>query len=398
VWPAFSLAPSGRDFVTIDFRKLAMHKQREASIKPGQAALIITYGNTKQKQRPLDGDLVVLGHSPTCDISLISPEVAPVHCILQRTSDGWYLRDCSGGRHATRLNGRPVREEKLHDADVFQIGAFSFEVRLPLAHPTPHPGTTPVVDDRLAARIKYLQRSRQNLVRLALRLRRKARQANPLPPTLAELEQQAESLRGLQRDYQTLIAEYESRVNDLEQAEREVCDARVAFERECTERQERLDDAEKQLARRQEETEAQIKQCWDEFQQRCRQAEQRHAQWLQALPAEDAAAFASRELAGMLDQRSQELNHFARYLRRSRQQLVEQLAHERAAIAKERHELLRFHEEIRTAGLGRSASRRLAKLSSIRRAIAGTSPSAPGQELRSQPEINLMDLERSSVG
>lgn len=359
-----------------------MHKHREASIKPGQAALIVSYGNMTQKDHPLDGELVVLGRSPSCDISLVSPEVAPVHCILQRASEGWILRDCSGGRHATRLNGRPVREERLHDTDVFQISAFSFEMRLPSEHSTPQLGTTPVVDDRLSARIKYLQRSRRNLVRLAVRLRRKARQANPLPPTLAELEQQAERLRGLQREYQALIAEYESRLNDLEKAECEVCDERVAFERVCMERQARLDEAERDIAQRQQEMEAQLKQRWDEYQQLCRQAEPRHTQMLQEPPGEDAAGIGAQESAVLLDRRSQELNHFARYLNRCRQQL----SHERALIAQEHDELLRFHEAIRgacerTRG-GSRVSIRLAQIPSLREKISGSAPSAPGEQLR----------------
>jgi pSer/pThr/pTyr-binding forkhead associated (FHA) protein len=220
-----------------------MHKEREASLKPGQAALVITYGNTTRRYRPLENDLLVLGRAPNCDISLVSPEVAPIHCILQRRSDGWRIRDCCGGRHATRLNGRPIHEEVLHDCDVLQVGTFSFEMRLPSVRPTP------VLDDRLAARLKSLQRSRRNLVRLALRLRRKARRAEALPPTFAELEQQAECLRGLQRDYHTLVREYEVRLNQLERAERELCDARAAFEQECLERRIQLEKAEHDAAR-----------------------------------------------------------------------------------------------------------------------------------------------------
>ncbi|SRR5579883_664105 len=377
-----------------------MRKQREAAIKPGQAALVITYGNTTSKFHPLDGDLLVLGRSPTCDISLVSPEVALVHCVLQRTTEGWFLRDCCGGRHATRINGRPVRMEKLNDADIVQVGAFSFEMRLPLAHPTPIVGTTPVADERMLARIKYLQRSRRNLVRLALGLRRKARQAGPLPPTLAELEQQAESLRGLQRDYQRLIAEYESRMNDLEKAEREVCDEQVAFHRECTERQTRLDKAEHEMARRQEEMERQLQLRWDEFEKRCREAEQKHAQLLHAMPATNGTVAASCDVAAQLDRRSQELNCFARYLRRCRQEIHEQLSRERTQIAGERAELLRFHEEIRASGettVAGKVSGLLVHLPWIKQEIAGTSPSAPGAQLRDGPNLMAVDPERSTV-
>ncbi len=226
-----------------------MYREPEASIKPGQAALVVTYGNSMRRLHPLEGDLVMLGRAPSCDISLVSPEVSSIHCVLHRRSDGWHLRDCCGGRQATRLNGRVIREEKLHDCDVVQVGSFSFEMRLPCSRPTPVIGGTALADERLTARIRYLQRSRRNLVRLALRLRRKAHRANSLPPTFAELEQQAEALRRLLRDYQNLVKEYEGRLNQLERAERELCDARSTFEQECTEQQIRLEKAEHDMVR-----------------------------------------------------------------------------------------------------------------------------------------------------
>lgn len=319
------LAPFDRDIPKIEVRGFAMRKECEASIKPGQAGLIVTYGNTSRKHCPLDGDLVVLGRASTCDISMVSPEVAPVHCILQRGRDGWRIRDCCGGRLATRLNGRPIHEEGLHDTDVLQIGTFSFEVRLPCSRPTPVPGSTPFVDDRVASRLRQLQRSRRNLVRLALRLRHRSRRASPLPPTLAELEREAQCLRDLQRDYEALVKQYESRLGELEKAEREVCDERAALESECAERQTRLEQTEHEMARHQAEVETHLKHRLEECQQRCRQAEETHAKLLEALSASSGgAAAASQDWALVLDRRSQELNYFARHLRRCRQQKCEQ--------------------------------------------------------------------------
>jgi hypothetical protein len=355
-----------------------MRKEREEQYDPSQPALVVTYGNTTRKHRPLDRDVLVLGRAPSCDVSLVSPEVAPVHCLIHRIADGWCIRDCSGGRHATRVNGRTIHEEMLHDGDVVQIGTFTFEARLPAARPTPAPGCTPIVDDRVAARVKHLLRSRRNLVRLALRLRQRARRGNPVAPSLAELERQAECLRGLQRDYQTLLLEYESRLAEVEKAEREICDERAAFERECTERRTRLEKAEHEMARRQVAAEAQMRQRWEECQQRCRQTEQAHSQLLQARPEQDASAGAavSQELARVLDRRSQELNCFARHLRRCRQQLHEQSA-----------ELARLRDEIRIAKEGAirqgSLRDRLANIHRLKQELAATSsPSAPGDQLR----------------
>jgi pSer/pThr/pTyr-binding forkhead associated (FHA) protein len=275
-----------------------MRRDGEAILQPGQAALIVTYGNTTRKYRPLDRDLFLLGRSPLCDVALVSPEAAPVHCILQRTADGWRIRDCSGGRHATRLNGRAITEEALNDADVLQIGAFSFELRLPAANSTPTPGTTPAVNEIALPRLKQLQRSRRNLVRLALRWRERAQKSKPLPPSLAELELQAETLRGLQRDYQKLVQEYEERLSEVEKAEREVCDERTAFERECVERRVGLERQERDLERRREEL--------------------ARAPVAQAVPETKEASNLERGLE--LDRRSRELNHFARYLQRCRRQ------------------------------------------------------------------------------
>ena len=299
-----------------------MRKECEEPLKAGQPALIVTYGNTTRKHRPLDRDVHVLGRNAACDVALVSPEVAPVHCILLRTEQGWRIRDCSGGRHATRVNGRAIHDEALHDGDVLQIGTFSFEMRLPTSRPTPIPGTTPVVDDQLMQRLKYLQRSRRNLVRLALRLRQKARRSSPLPPTLAELERQAESLRGLQRDYEALVAEYEHRLSELEKAEREVCDERAALEHECSERQTRLEKAEHDMARRQAEMESRLKIRWEECEERCRQAEQEPAPSKPARANGDNTAVTA-ERAALLDRRSRELKCFARHLRRQRSRLPE---------------------------------------------------------------------------
>jgi hypothetical protein len=96
-------------------------------------ALIVTYGTTSRKYRALEREVVVVGRAPGCDVSLASPEVAPVHCVLARGPHGWRVRDCSG-RGATRVNGSAVVEGPLHHGDTLQIGAFSFEAHLPGDH------------------------------------------------------------------------------------------------------------------------------------------------------------------------------------------------------------------------------------------------------------------------
>jgi pSer/pThr/pTyr-binding forkhead associated (FHA) protein len=180
-----------------------MRNERADGPVAGRPALVITYGNTTRKCRPLDRDILVLGRAPGCDIAPVSPEVAPVHCLIVRGGDGWRIRDCSAGRPGTRVNGRAVHEELLHDADTLQVGRFSFEVHLPDGGLAPGVTPSPGRPAPSAALVRRLERSRRHLVRLALALRRRAHKAGRLPPMLAELEQQAECLRGLQRECET---------------------------------------------------------------------------------------------------------------------------------------------------------------------------------------------------
>src|SRR5262245_32527938 len=101
-----------------------MRTEPEDRPDPARPALVVTYGTTPRKLRPLDRDIVVLGRAPGCDVALASPEVAPVHCILAHGHDGWRVRDCTG-RGATRLNGTPVTDSLLRHGDTLQVGTFS---------------------------------------------------------------------------------------------------------------------------------------------------------------------------------------------------------------------------------------------------------------------------------
>lgn len=107
-----------------------MRREREDQPDPSQPSLLVTYGNTTRKVRPLDRELLVLGRASTCDINLVSPEVANIHALIVHAAEGWRVRDC-GSRMGTRLNGKAVQESPLGDGDVLQIGSFSFHLNLP---------------------------------------------------------------------------------------------------------------------------------------------------------------------------------------------------------------------------------------------------------------------------
>lgn len=227
-----------------------MRKDRDDnSVDPTQAALVVTYGNTSRKRKPLDKDVVVLGRMQGCDLPLMSPDVAPVHCVIARLADGWYIRDCSG-HLGTRVNGKSVNESPLVDEDHLQIGPFNFKVYLPpedrastpvVRRAEPDPTYTPAVADR-SEEIEQLQQSRANLVRLAQAYRlREQTHHETQSENRAELEQMAKDIAAerydLERDWEeleTTAISNRARERDLEQAEKILHERAERFEKELS--------------------------------------------------------------------------------------------------------------------------------------------------------------------
>jgi len=135
----------------------------------GQPALVLLFGDADDKSRPLDRDVLTIGRARGADIGLDAPDVSTLHCLIWRNSVGYQIRDC-GSRSGTRVNGDLVKESILHDGDVLQVGPFSFRVQLPVGDKS----------GLREARYKHVERSRRNLVRLALTLRQRLREYHPL--------------------------------------------------------------------------------------------------------------------------------------------------------------------------------------------------------------------------
>jgi DNA repair exonuclease SbcCD ATPase subunit len=276
------------------------------------AALVVTYGNTTRKHRPLDRDLTLLGRARNCDVPLVSPEVAPVHCLIARAAGGWLLRDCTG-RGGTRLNGKAVTESALADGDVLQVGTFSFELQLPPEHPGPTP-----------AAFQRLQHSRRNLAYLALELRKKVRVARACAMSQDALNDQAGQLRSLQQSLN-------NRRRQLEQTE-------AAFRQSQAAQDEPLAARTRQLR----EAEARLQTQRKEFEETTRRATQEHARRLEEIQRQ-AAALPSSEKVAALKKREEKLAVLAAKLVKARTQLAErldkldqqkaQLRKERAALA-----------------------------------------------------------------
>jgi pSer/pThr/pTyr-binding forkhead associated (FHA) protein len=76
----------------------------------------------------------VIGRDPDCDISLASRSVSRRHALVEKTPDGWVVRDL-GSANGTRVNGARVTEAPLVAGASVLFGEvealFGFESRTP---------------------------------------------------------------------------------------------------------------------------------------------------------------------------------------------------------------------------------------------------------------------------
>src|SRR5262245_29725451 len=208
-------------------------------------ALVILFGSRGRSVWPLERAVTTLGRAQGCDICLDAPDVSSLHCIITCDPQGLRLRDCRS-RAGTLLNGVPAHETTVHDGDVLQLGSFSFRVYVPAS----------LTRDRgQEARLRRVERSRHNLVRLALALRKRLQIA---PPPLAadaattDLVELAD-LTDLNRKASNLrhcFQAYQQRLRKLEEKERELARDRELFEDEKLAQHELLRQAEAEMAER----------------------------------------------------------------------------------------------------------------------------------------------------
>lgn len=295
-------------------------------------ALSPLFGGPDKKPRSLDKDVMAVGRARGCDITLDATEVSAIHCIFYRAVSGFRVRDC-GSRTGTRLNGTAVKNSLLTDGDVLQIGPFSFEVKLPAGQAA----AAPVDPEQL----HRSQRSRRNLVRLALQLRRKLR----LAPSAGGMAEKATDLKAK-------IRSYDQRLSQLEQSEQELLHERNQLQKDQEAHRDHIGQVEADIARRLEETEQEIHKRWAEFQKRCSVEETRFGAAGGAASADSATldelrrelaererAFKEREDAWARKER--ELQGGYEELERDRQQMNQLKSKDEAEQAQQQAALLR---------------------------------------------------------
>jgi hypothetical protein len=371
-----------------------MRKELDDRFDPTKPALIVLCGATKRKHLPLVGDVIVLGRGGGCDLGLVSPEVAPVHCLILRIAGNWRIKDCSG--RATRVNGKSVQDEVLHNTDVIQIGTFSFEAHLPPGSAAPPVSLSPAAR-AVAAAVgavpakgghDRLQRSRKRLVELALSLRAQLREARVAENDLARREHDLEEM---ERRLRSASQERQAQLDRIHQAEARL-DLRKSeldhFSEHLRKLEQRLRDQECEQLHQVESDKAGYE-----------------ADLIRARIELDQERRDLAELRVHLEQRQGDAEQAARHLdqelAREREQLEhdrEELAGERTYLDQQRKELTQLRAEVHrpsrpevpcavahdtqldaTPDRMASARRLLKKLSSQRR--AASTPPPPSREL-----------------
>jgi pSer/pThr/pTyr-binding forkhead associated (FHA) protein len=273
-------------------------------------SMIPIAGNFDRKPRSLERDVTTIGRARGSDLCLEANEISTLHCIIYRAPDGYRIRDCNS-RCGTRVNGESVKSGKLQDCDIINLGPFSFEFRLPAAI---FPQDSIKVDP---GKIDHWKNSRRKFAQLALKLRKRVRQA----PTGRDSDTSQNSHVLKER-----IRVYDQRLRELEEAEQELTGERDELAKTREEHQKRVQKVEGEIAERLAKADEEIKERWQKFQQRC-QVEETQAREVAAAArrAEPESAVPVASLAPAVDNELEELRchvqEFEKQLSRQQDQL-----------------------------------------------------------------------------
>ncbi|MBX7165689.1 MAG: FHA domain-containing protein [Pirellulales bacterium] len=91
--------------------------------------LIIIRGRTRQRIRPVEGPVFLIGTAPDCDLVLVDDRFAPVQGYLFRHGETVQIRWLSSDPELT-LNGQPRENATLADQDRIRTGTYEFLIRI----------------------------------------------------------------------------------------------------------------------------------------------------------------------------------------------------------------------------------------------------------------------------
>ena len=124
------LAPETHDHTTIVFHPVRPADDPEHDVAVeldrigrSRAVLVVKRGPQVGSRFTLEDDRTLAGRHPESDIFLDDITVSRRHAEIERTGDGYVVRDV-GSLNGTYLNRERITEAPLHNGDEVQVGAF----------------------------------------------------------------------------------------------------------------------------------------------------------------------------------------------------------------------------------------------------------------------------------
>lgn len=91
------------------------------------AVMEFVFGPTSEEP-DLPAERLAVGRDPAGQVVLSDDDVSWNHCVLERTGDGWILRDLNSA-NGTWLNGQPCETAAVRDGDLLRVGSARFVFR-----------------------------------------------------------------------------------------------------------------------------------------------------------------------------------------------------------------------------------------------------------------------------
>lgn len=91
-------------------------------------AEIIFKENNAERRVPIDKDVVIIGRSKDCDLSVSSEAISRKHARVEKREGSYFIEDL-GSRNGIYVNNEKTMGSKLKDGDFVKLGLFEFTFR-----------------------------------------------------------------------------------------------------------------------------------------------------------------------------------------------------------------------------------------------------------------------------
>src|SRR5689334_1451889 len=95
-------------------------------------------GADGQRQVPIADQPITIGRHATNVVQLADQRASRYHCVIEPTPEGLVVRDLDSS-NGTKLNGRIIKQARVGDGDIVQVGSTQLKVVAPRTAPLPRP-------------------------------------------------------------------------------------------------------------------------------------------------------------------------------------------------------------------------------------------------------------------